>query len=122
MAKLLIHIHSGPELKNKLTLGLLVAKTGVAEGHSVKLFLAADAVHALNCRAEGEIVGQGTGDANLHLQALAAAMFKSWSRECLRKRAAMMTVFSAVITPPLRCLISSFLCLRRRYGAVLLRL
>ena len=61
MAKLLIHIHSGPELENKLTLGLLVAKTGVAEGHSVKLFLAADAVHALNCRAEGEIVGQGTG-------------------------------------------------------------
>jgi sulfur relay (sulfurtransferase) complex TusBCD TusD component (DsrE family) len=52
---------------------LLVAKTGIAEGHSVKLFLAADAVHALNCRTEGEIVGQGTGDANLHLQALAAA-------------------------------------------------
>ena len=73
MAKLLIHIHSGPELKNKLTLGLLVAKTGVAEGHSVTLFMAADAVHALNCRAEGEIVGQGTGDANLHLQALSAA-------------------------------------------------
>ena len=73
MANLLIHIHSGPELKNKLTLGLLVAKTGIAEGHSVKLFLAADAVHALNCRTEGEIVGQGTGDANLHLQALAAA-------------------------------------------------
>ena len=73
MANLLIHIHSGPELENKLTLGLLVAKTGIAEGHSVKLFLAADAVHALNCRTEGEIVGQGTGDANLHLQALAAA-------------------------------------------------
>ncbi len=72
MANLLVHIHSGPELKNKLTLGLLVAKTGVAEGHSVKLFLAADAVHALACRAEGDIVGQGTGDANLHLQALAA--------------------------------------------------
>ena len=64
MANLLVHIHSGPELKNKLTLGLLVAKTGVAEGHSVKLFLAADAVHALDCRAEGEIVGQGTGDAH----------------------------------------------------------
>ena len=28
MANLLVHIHSGPELKNKLTLGLLVAKTG----------------------------------------------------------------------------------------------
>ena len=73
MANLLIHIHSGPELENKPTLGLLVATTGVAEGRSVKLCLAADAVHVLNCRAEGEIVGQGTGDANLHLQALSAA-------------------------------------------------
>lgn len=73
MANLLIHIHSGPELKNKLTLGLLVAKTGVTEGHNVKLFLAGDAVHALNCRAEGEIAGQGTGDVNLHLRALAEA-------------------------------------------------
>jgi hypothetical protein len=85
MANLLVHIHSGPELKNKLTLGLLVAKTGVAQGHSVKLFLAADAVHALDCRAEGDIVGRGTGDAHLHLQA-------------------MMTVFWPVIMLPLRCL------------------
>ena len=61
MANLLVHIHSGPELKNKLTLGLLVAKTGVAERHSVKLFLAADAVHALACRAEGGHCGAGYG-------------------------------------------------------------
>ena len=54
MPSILVHIHSGPELKNKLTLGLLVAVTGVKEGHTVKLFLAADAVHALNCKAEGE--------------------------------------------------------------------
>ena len=40
MANILVHIHSGPELKNKLTLGLLVAKTAVAEGHKVKLFMA----------------------------------------------------------------------------------
>ena len=29
MAKLLVHIHSSPEMKNKVTLGLLVAVTGV---------------------------------------------------------------------------------------------
>ena len=71
MSHLLIHIHSGPDLKNKLTLGLLVAVTSLKEGHDVKVFLAADSVHALNCKAEGEIVGEGTGDVKLHLDALA---------------------------------------------------
>ena len=32
-----------------------------------------DAVHALNCKAEGEIVGEGTGDVKVHLDALAEA-------------------------------------------------
>ena len=73
MSHLLIHIHSGPDLKNKLTLGLLIAVTGLKEGHDVKVFLAADGVHALNCKAEGEIVGEGTGDVKLHLDALVAA-------------------------------------------------
>ena len=73
MSNILIHIHSGPELKNKLTLGLLVAVASVKEGHKVKLFLAADAVHALNCKTEGEIIGEGTGDAKAHLDALAEA-------------------------------------------------
>ena len=40
---------------------------------TVKLFLAADAVHALNCKAEGEIVGEGTGDVKANLDALAEA-------------------------------------------------
>jgi hypothetical protein len=30
--------------------------TGVKEGHTVKLFLASDAVHALNCKAKGKIL------------------------------------------------------------------
>ena len=71
--KILVHIHSGTDLKNKLTLGLLVAVTSVKEGHEVKLFLAADGVHALNCQSEGEIVGEGTGDVMLHLNDLNAA-------------------------------------------------
>lgn len=72
MSNILIHIHSGPELKNKLTLGLLVAVTSLKEGHHVKIFLAADAVHALNCKLEGEILGEGTGDVKLHLDTLVA--------------------------------------------------
>ena len=39
-------------------LGLLVVATSAKEGHDVSLFLAADAVHALNCESEGEVVGQ----------------------------------------------------------------
>ena len=66
----MVHIHSHPEMVNKVTLGLLVAVSGLESGHDVKVFLAADGVHLLNCKNEGEIVGQGTGDAKVHLDAL----------------------------------------------------
>ena len=62
MSKILIHIHSSPESKNKLTLGLLVTVTSAKQVHDVSLFLATDTVHALNCKSREEIVGQGTGD------------------------------------------------------------
>ena len=39
MAKVYINIHSGPELKNKATLGLLVAVNAQKKGHDVKVFL-----------------------------------------------------------------------------------
>ena len=39
MAKFLIHIHSGPELKNKATLGMLVAITAFKKGNEVNLLL-----------------------------------------------------------------------------------
>ena len=49
-----------------------MAVTSLKEGHDVKVFLAAEGIHALNCSSEGEIVGQGTGDVKLHLDALLA--------------------------------------------------
>ena len=70
MAKVCINIHSGPELKNKATLGLLAAVTAQKKGHHVKIFFAADAVHLMNCKERGEIVGQGTGDVKEHLDYL----------------------------------------------------
>lgn len=76
MAKLLVHIHSHPEMKNKVTLGLLVAVSSLKEGHQVEIFLAADGVHLLNCKDQGEIVGQGTGDVKLHLDVLKEAETK----------------------------------------------
>ena len=51
-------------------MGLLVAVTGLNDGHDVELFLATDGVHLLNCKKKGEIVGQGTGDVKVHLDAL----------------------------------------------------
>ena len=48
----------------------MVAATSAKEKHDVSLFLAADAVHALNCESEGEIVGQGTGDVRVHVDAI----------------------------------------------------
>ena len=66
----LVHIYSGLEFKNKITLGLLVALTAEKNDHKVTLFLAGDGVQILNCKKAGEIVGQGTGDLYENLQNL----------------------------------------------------
>ena len=66
----LVHIYSGLESKNKITLGLLVALTAEKNDHKVTLFLAGDGVQILNCKKAGEIVSQGTGDLYEHLQNL----------------------------------------------------
>lgn len=70
MPKILIHIHSGPDLKNKATLGMLVAATAIKEGHDVTIFLAGDGVHLLSCKEKNQVVGQGTGDLKEHLNQL----------------------------------------------------
>ena len=70
MSKVLVHIHSGPDLKNKATLGMLVALTAFKKGDEVNIFLAADGTHLLNIKSEGEVVGQGTGDLKNHLDEL----------------------------------------------------
>jgi len=58
----LVHIYSGLESKNKITLGLLVALTAEKNDHKVTLFLAGDGVQILDCKKAGEIGGQGNGD------------------------------------------------------------
>tara|TARA_B110000483_G_scaffold132057_1_gene157916 strand:+ start:1056 stop:1418 length:363 start_codon:yes stop_codon:yes gene_type:complete len=70
MANVLVHIHSGPDLKNKATLGFLVAVNALKNKHDVTIFLAADGVHLLNCNSLGQIVGEGTGDLKDHLDVL----------------------------------------------------
>ena len=67
---LLVHIYSGLESKDKVTLGLLVALNAEKNDHKVTLFLAGEGVNILNCKKKGEIVGQGTGDLYEHLMNL----------------------------------------------------
>ena len=71
----LVHIYSGLESKNKVTLGLLVALTAEKNDHKVTLFLAGDGVQILNCKKACEIVCQGTGDLYEHLQNLKKSKF-----------------------------------------------
>ena len=66
----LVHIYSGLESKNKVTLGLLVALEAEKNDHKVTLFLAGDGVNLLSCKEAGEVVGQGTGDLYDHLENL----------------------------------------------------
>ena len=56
MSKFLIHIHSGPDLKNKATLGMLVALTAFKKGNEVKLFLGADGTHLLKLKYNNSII------------------------------------------------------------------
>ena len=66
----LVHIHSGLEFKNKVTLGILVALTAEKNDHKVTLFLAGDGVDLLRVKKAGEIVGECTGDLYEHLENL----------------------------------------------------
>ena len=66
----LVHVYSGLESQNKVTLGLLVALEAEKNDHKVTLFLAGDGVNLLSCKKAGEVVGQGTGDLYDHLKNL----------------------------------------------------
>jgi uncharacterized protein len=70
MARLLIHVTTGPENPTRAALGLLVAKTALGGGHEVDVFLAADAVDYLRAETREAAHGIGTGSAAEHWAAL----------------------------------------------------
>lgn len=72
MAKMLVHIHSGPEDPNKVTLACLVAATAAKEGHDVTVFMAGDAVHLMDPQTIASLEGLGTGKLSDHIPAIAA--------------------------------------------------
>jgi predicted peroxiredoxin len=68
--RLLVHIATGPENPTRLALGLLVARTALAAGHEVDIFVAGDGVDVLRAETRDLLQGIGTGSATEHWQAL----------------------------------------------------
>ena len=71
MAKLLVHLATGPENPTRASLALLVARTAAAEGHDVQLFLAGDAVQLARPATAAIVQGVGTGGFGEHWEELA---------------------------------------------------
>jgi uncharacterized protein len=72
MAKILIHVTTGPENPTKAALAFLVAKTATEEGHDVSMFLAGDATQLLRDSVLDSLVGLGTGSLRESYDAVAA--------------------------------------------------
>jgi uncharacterized protein len=73
MARLLVHIATGPENPTRAALGLLVARTAIDEGHDVDVFLAGDAVQFAREATAEAASGIGTGSVSEHLGAIRSA-------------------------------------------------
>jgi len=71
--KMLVHITCGPSDPTRAALGFLVAKTALAEGHSVALFLAGDAATLLRDAELDKVEGTGTGKLREHYEAIVKA-------------------------------------------------
>ncbi len=73
MAKILVHVTSGPEHPTRAALAFLVAKAAVEEGHEVSLFLAGDATQLLPDAVLDSLVGLGTGSLRESYDAVVAS-------------------------------------------------
>lgn len=69
----LVHITCGPQDPTRAALGFLVARTALAEGHAVTLFLAGDAVTLLRDAELDRVEGLGTGKLREHFDVIVKA-------------------------------------------------
>lgn len=72
MASLLVHVTHGPEAATQVCLGLLVARTALADGHDVTVFLAGDGVQVIRDSVLDATHGVGLGHAREHFDAIAS--------------------------------------------------
>ncbi len=73
MAKILVHVTSGPESPTKAALAFLVAKAATEEGHEVSMFLAGDSVQLLRDAVLDALTGLGTGSLRESFDAVVGA-------------------------------------------------
>ena len=73
MAKLLIHLATGPENPTRGALALLVARTAAEEGHDVRIFIAGDGVQYARPATASIVHGVCTGSFGEHWEAIVAA-------------------------------------------------
>lgn len=67
---ILVHVTCGPADPTRAALGFLIAKTALAEGHTVNLFLAGDAAVLLRDAELNRVEGLGTGKLREHYEAI----------------------------------------------------
>ena len=72
MSRLLVHLATGPENPTRAALAMLVARTALAQGHEVDVFIAGDGVQLLRDATLDGVRGLGTGDLREHVDALVA--------------------------------------------------
>ena len=70
MAKILFNITNGTNNATKATLGFMLARTAIEEGHEVSIFLNADAVGLVRQPVLDNLVGLGTGSLKEHFNVL----------------------------------------------------
>ena len=70
---ILVHVTHGPEHPTRAALAFLVARTAVEEGHTVRMFLAGDAVQLMRDSVLDNVSGLGTGKLREHYDVLAKA-------------------------------------------------
>lgn len=70
MAKILIHLATGPENPTRAALALLVARTAAEDGNDVQVFIAGDGVQLARPATAAATHGVGTGSFGEHWEAL----------------------------------------------------
>ena len=73
---ILVHVTNGPENPTRAALAFLVARTAAEEGHTVRMFLAGDAVQLMRDGVLDNLAGLGTGKLREHYDALVKAGVK----------------------------------------------
>ena len=73
MAKILFNITNGTNNQTKASLGFMLARTAVEEGHEVIVFLNADAVSLIRPPVLDNLIGLGTGSLKEHFNVLKKA-------------------------------------------------